>query len=172
MYKRHASYTTAAAAWTLSCVGWGWVSQHAVNSTGCLWYVGPWAVSSISPCLLLMTSSDMIGTYSNRLKQIETDENRMKAGGIMRGAAWADWTGGEIEVNVNPVPRKKVWCNIIAPARSARSRVLLSTMLSRVDSKISIIRNGELLYKWTTRVCTVHRQSKGSRNTDSAKKTR
>ena len=34
-----------------------------------------------------------------------------------------------------------------APARSARSRVLLSTMLSRVDSKIRFIRNGELLYK-------------------------
>ena len=75
----------------LSCVGWGWVSQHAVNSTGCLWYVGPWAVSSISPCLLLMTSSDMIGTYSNRLKRIETDENRMKAGGIMRGGGGLSW---------------------------------------------------------------------------------
>ena len=34
-----------------------------------------------------------------------------------------------------------------APAWSARSRVLLSTMLSRVDSKIRFIRNGELLYK-------------------------
>ena len=66
------------------------------------------------------------------------------------------WSAHEPTQPVRPPARSAASPPPVPPAAAvvrertrppARSRVLLSTMLSRVDSKISIIRNGELLYK-------------------------